>query len=198
MKIIFNGKYISKKILKHLDADDANSLHILPETVLIQNNLPFFHPDFTGNLYAFIQPGVKINKLGKSIEANFAENYYDEIGFFIQFIAMDFLKKLARKTSSYTTAISFDYCLNAGEFIKTDTLAKGVMCEAKLNDANFKEYIVWKKGIDNTIETASRFFTLKTGDIILSGEGIMLKHVIQDSQIELRVDDYAYLNCRVK
>ncbi len=198
MKIIFNGRYISKAILNLTIEDNSPCHSILPETALILRSLPFFYPSLSKDLCALVQPGVKINKLGKEIQSKFAKSYYNEIALFVHFIGLDLLKELAEKASNYLPAIAYDYCLNVGPFIEANSVRDKISCQLGLNEQFTDEQFNWQDLIDNSISEASHFYTLKTGDIILAGEGVMIPHIAIGDKIDIRFENNDYLTSRVK
>ena len=68
-----------------------------PDTALIKNNEPFYHPDFSNDIHHEVELVIKISKMGKKIQPKFARNYFTEIGLGIDFTARDMQSKLKEK-----------------------------------------------------------------------------------------------------
>lgn len=144
-----------------------------PETAIIKNNEPFYLPDFSEDVHHEVEILVKISKIGKNIDTKFAHKYYDEIGLGVDFTARDIQSKLKEKGLPWELAKGFDGSAYVSHFLpKTDF--------QDLSDINFSLHVngeVRQQGntslmmysIDTIIAFISRYFTLKTGDIIYTG-----------------------------
>ena len=75
-----------------------------PDTALCRENV-FYYPDFTKDLHHEIEIVVRINKMGKHIEPEFAHKYYDEIGLGIDFTARDIQKNCKEKGLPWEKAL---------------------------------------------------------------------------------------------
>jgi 2-keto-4-pentenoate hydratase/2-oxohepta-3-ene-1,7-dioic acid hydratase in catechol pathway len=64
-----------------------------PDTALLKDNKPFYHPDFSEDIHHEIELVLKVSKEGKHIGEKFAAGYYDEIGLGVDFTARDIKKK---------------------------------------------------------------------------------------------------------
>lgn len=174
MKIICIGRNYADHI-KELDNDrpDEPVIFMKPDTALVQKQFPFVIPEFSNDVHHEVEVLVKINKVGKYIDAKFAHKYYDEIGLGIDFTARDLQSKLKEKGLPWEKAKAFDGSAVVGDFIpKTEF--------ADLQNINFEltnngevvqkgntSMMLW--GIDELIANVSQYFTLRTGDIIFTG-----------------------------
>lgn len=68
---------------------DAPVIFMKPDTALVQKQFPFVLPEFSNDVHHEVEVLVKINNVGKYIDAKFAHKYYDEIGLGIDFTARD-------------------------------------------------------------------------------------------------------------
>lgn len=149
-----------------------------PQTALHNLSQPLYIPEFTNDLHYEVELVVKISKVGKGIEPQFAHKYYTEIGLGIDFTARDIQAKCKEKGWPWERAKAFDSsAILSKEFIHTKDL--------ELNNINFK---LVKNGetvqegnskdmlfsIDNLVSDISKIFTLKMGDLIYTGtpEGV--------------------------
>jgi len=144
-----------------------------PDSALLKNNKPFFLPDFSEDVQYEVELVVKISKLGKGIEARFAHRYYDEITLGIDVTARDIQGRNAKAGMPWELSKCFDGAAPVGKFVKVSALRN-------VSDIPFRLEINGKTvqrssssdmifGIDRIIEYVSRFFTLKTGDLIFTG-----------------------------
>ena len=60
-----------------------------PDTALLKDNKPFYHPDFSTDIHHEIEIVIKISKEGKHVNQKFADSYYDEIALGVDFTARD-------------------------------------------------------------------------------------------------------------
>ena len=79
-----------------------------PDTAISPKGHPFFIPDFTSNVHYEVELVIKINRLGKHIEEDFAHKYYQEIGLGIDFTARDVQEEVKAKGLPWEKAKGFD------------------------------------------------------------------------------------------
>jgi len=174
MKIICVGRNYAEHA-KELNnpVNEQPVIFLKPETALLQKRQPFFMPDFSTEIHHEIELVVKICRLGKNIQPQFAHKYYDEIGLGIDFTARDLQSSLKSKGLPWELAKAFDGSAPVGEFIKKSELGP-------LDDIRFslnKNDVTVQAGtsgdmiftIDQIISFVSGYFTLKKGDLIFTG-----------------------------
>lgn len=143
-----------------------------PDTAMLLNNEDFYIPDFSRDIHHEVEVIVKINKVGKNIHPDFVSNYYQEIGLGVDFTARDLQLELKEKGLPWELSKAFDQSAVIGKWLKKD--------EFDVNNLNFsllKNDEVVQKGntsemlfkINEIISFVSKYFTLKTGDIIFTG-----------------------------
>ncbi|WP_028668578.1 fumarylacetoacetate hydrolase family protein [Runella zeae] len=144
-----------------------------PDTALLKDNAPFYYPDFTQDLHHEVEIVVKINKMGKNIDEKFAHKYYNEIGIGIDFTARDLQSKLKSKGLPWELAKAFDGSAPISEFIPKTEFAdlQNLNFHLDVNGQTRQQgntsLMLFK--IDYIISFVSRFFTLKTGDLLFTG-----------------------------
>mgnify|MGYP003402604908 CR=1 FL=1 len=179
MKIICIGRNYANHIAElQNEKPDEPVVFLKPDSSILLKQHPFVIPDFTNDVHHEVELLVKINKVGKYIDAKFAPNYYDEIGLGIDFTARDLQAKLKAKGLPWEKAKSFDGATVLGDFVSKDQFSD-------VNSINFELHkngqpvqkgnsnlMLWK--IDELIAHVSQYFTLKKGDIIFTGtpEGV--------------------------
>lgn len=151
---------------------------IKPETALLKKNQPFFYPEFTQDLHHEVELVVKINKIGKHIQEQFAHKHYEEIGLGIDFTARDLQVQQKKKGLPWEVAKAFDHSAPIGDFISKSELGN----LQNLNISLKKNEEVIQAGstadmifsIDQIIAYVSQFVSLKIGDLIFTGtpEGV--------------------------
>ena len=152
-----------------------------PDTALLKEE-DFYLPDFTKDLHHEIELVLKICKVGKHIEPQFAHKYYDEIGLGIDFTARDIQAKCKEKGLPWEKAKAFDNSAPIGSFVKKNQLVlDNINFELKINGetrqvGNSADLIF---SFDQVIAYISKFVTLKVGDLIYTGtpEGVGQVHI---------------------
>ena len=116
---------------------------------------------------------VKINRVGKSISAEFAHKYYDEISIGIDFTARDVQDKLKMSSLPWEKSKSFDGSaligkwINKKKFEDISNINFHMTNNSKVVQNGNTSEMIWN--IDELISEVSKFFTLKIGDVIFTG-----------------------------
>lgn len=201
MKIICIGRNYAKHIEELANEKPKNPVVFLkPDSAVLPKNNPFFIPPFSNNVHYEVEILVKINKVGKFIDAKFAHKYYDEIGLGIDFTARDIQDECKENGLPWEKAKAFDGSAVIGEFypkeqFDLDNLQFQLFKNETLVQNGNSNVMLWK--IDELIAYVSQYFTLKKGDIIFTGtpEGVgkvsendVLKGVIENKEaFQIRV-----------
>lgn len=164
-------------------------LFMKPDSAILKDNKPFFIPDFSSNLHYEVEVVVKIAKLGKNIAERFAHRYYDELTVGVDFTARDLQDRLKEKGLPWELSKGFDNSAVLGEFMDKKELSNGIDnldFELKINNTtvqkgNSSQMI---HSVDNIIAYASRFFTLKIGDLIYTGTPVGVGKIEIDDYLE--------------
>jgi len=146
---------------------------IKPDSAIIRNNKPFYLPDFSENIHYEVELVIKISKLGKSIAAKYAHRYFDEVTLGIDITARDLQQRLGKAGHPWVLAKGFDGSAPLGKFMPVSAFKNVNDLDFRLDingvtvqNSNTSDMIF---GIGQIIEFVSRFFTLKTGDLIFTG-----------------------------
>ncbi len=174
MKIICIGRNYAEHAKELSNAVPSEPVCFMkPDTALLRDGEPFYHPDFSTDIHHEIEVVVKINRVGKHIAEEFAHKYYDEIGIGIDFTARDIQNKCKEKGLPWEKAKAFDGSAPIGKFISKNELLtlENLPFELKINGqskqvGNTKDMIF---SIDKIIAYVSQFVTLKVGDLIYTG-----------------------------
>lgn len=143
-----------------------------PDTALLKNNEPFYHPDFSQDIHHELELVVKIDKVGKSILPQFASKYYSQVTVGIDFTARDLQNELKTKGLPWELAKAFDNSAVIGEFVTLGELdiqnldIQLLKNENLVQTGNTKDMLF---NVDTIIAFVSKYFTLKTGDLIFTG-----------------------------
>jgi len=174
MKIICVGRNYSEHIEELGNArPDTPVIFLKPDTALLQVGQPFYIPDFSSEIHYEVEVLVKVNRVGKHIDKKFAHKYYEEIGLGIDFTARDLQEDLKSKGLPWERAKAFDGSAVVGTWISKKNfddlqhLNFSLMRNGSSVQMGNTAQMLWK--IDELIEYISKYFTLKTGDIIFTG-----------------------------
>jgi 2-keto-4-pentenoate hydratase/2-oxohepta-3-ene-1,7-dioic acid hydratase in catechol pathway len=143
-----------------------------PDTALLKES-DFYYPSFTKDLHFECELVVKIDKVGKNIDPNFAHKYYSEITLGIDFTARDLQEKCKEKGLPWEKAKGFDNSAPiSSKWIKLSTIDydSTEFCfyqNDSLKQRGFTRDMIFS--IDDIIAHVSKFITLKTGDLVYTG-----------------------------
>jgi 2-keto-4-pentenoate hydratase/2-oxohepta-3-ene-1,7-dioic acid hydratase in catechol pathway len=145
---------------------------------VLKDGKPFFLPDFSTELHYETEIVIKIGRLGKNIAEQFAHRYYDEATVGIDFTARDLQAQLRSKKLPWELCKAFDNSAAIGTFLPLSDLGDVNQLPFHLDingqtvqQGNTRQMIF---SIDKIVAYVSRFFTLRTGDLIYTGtpEGV--------------------------
>ena len=140
------------------------------DSALLKDKKPFFIPDWMGRVDYETEIVVRICRLGKSIPEQFAHRYYDAVTVGIDFTARDLQKKLRDARLSWDLCKGFDGSAAIGEWVGKDKFRdiQALRFHLDINGQTVQEGCTSDMlfRIDELVAYISRFFTLKTGDII--------------------------------
>ena len=204
MKIICIGRNYAKH------AEELNNpipeepvVFLKPETALLLKKHPFFIPEHSNDVHYEMELVIKINRLGKHIEPRFAHKYYDHIGVGIDFTARDVQSKCKEKGLPWEKAKAFDGSAAVSRFFPLSKFGKDIQ------DINFHLNLngeTVQNGhtsqmlfpVDQIISHVSKYFTLKTGDLIFTGTPAGVGPVKRDDLLELYLEGERVLYFNVK
>ncbi len=174
MKIIAIGRNYAEHAAELNNPIPENLvLFLKPDTAVLKDNKPFYHPKFSSNIHHEIEIVLKVVKEGKFIAEKFAHKYYEEIGLGIDFTARDLQQEQKAKGLPWEIAKAFDNSAPISEFIPKSDLGdlSNLDFSLSINDVvkqtgNSKNML---HNFDQIITYASQFFTLKKGDLIFTG-----------------------------
>jgi acylpyruvate hydrolase len=144
-----------------------------PDTALLKDNKPFYHPDFSEEVHHEIEIVLKVCKEGKHISEKFAASYYEEIALGIDFTARDIQAKHKEKGLPWELAKAFDSSAPVSNFVPKAKFADMYNLNFHL-DINGQTR---QKGcttdllfsFEKLIAFVSGYITLKKGDLIFTG-----------------------------
>lgn len=174
-----------------------------PDSAIIQPGKPFFVPDFAERFDYETEIVVRINRAGKDISQRFAHRYYDEVTVGIDFTARDLQTKLRNGGLPWELCKGFDGSAGIGKFIKVADIGGDVQnidfhLEKKgttVQSGNTRNMIFT---IDSLISYVSRFFMLKTGDLLFTGTPFGVGPVNEGDILDGYIGEHHLLHLRIK
>jgi acylpyruvate hydrolase len=91
-----------------------------PDSAVFRQRDAFYIPDWTNDVHYELEVVVRINRLGKNIEAKFAPKYFAEFTVGIDFTARDVQSALKAKGLPWEKAKAFDQSAVLGDFLSVD------------------------------------------------------------------------------
>jgi len=203
MKIICIGRNYAEHAKEMNSAIPSEPVFFLkPDTSLIKDNQPFYYPDFSKEIHHEVELVLKINKPGKNIQTQFANKYYNEIGIGIDFTARDIQAECKKNGLPWEKAKAFDGAAPIGKFIdkKQFTDEKNINFHLKINgnnvqEGNTKDLLF---SFDMIIAYISKYFTLRTGDLIYTGTPEGVGPVKIGDRLEAFIEDQKLLDFEIK
>ena len=203
MKIICIGRNYAEHAKEMNAAVPSEPVFFLkPDTALIKDNQPFYYPDFSKEIHHEVELVLKINKAGKNIAPEFAHKYYDEIGIGIDFTARDIQAKCKEKGLPWEKAKAFDGSAPIGDFVNKNEFKNlnDISFHLTVNDktvqrGNTKDLLF---SFDTVVAYVSKFFTLKTGDLIYAGTPEGVGPVIVGDKLSAFIGDKKMLEFEIK
>lgn len=205
MKIIcvgLNYQSHNQEMKRFTPTEQEPVLFMKPESALLKDNKPFYIPDFSNEIHYECEVVVKISKLGKNIAERFAHRYYQEVTLGIDFTARDLQQTLKEKGLPWELSKAFDNSAVVGKFIEKDAsenYLQNIDFDLSLNGqivqaANTCEMI---HPIDRIVSFASKYFTLKTGDLIFTGTPAGVGKVSIGDHLEGRLENQVLLDFHI-
>jgi len=194
MKIICIGRNYAKHAEElNNPIPDEPVVFLKPDTAILLKKHPFFIPEHSTEVHHEVEVVVKINRLGKHIEPRFAHKYYDEIGLGIDFTARDVQAKCKEKGLPWEKAKAFDGSAAVSRFFKLSALNKPItdidfhldINGSTVQKGNTKNMLF---PVNEIIAHVSKYFTLKTGDLIFTGTPAGVGKVNRNDLLELYLE----------
>ena len=203
MKIICIGRnYLAHARELKNEVPDKPVFFLKPDSALVTANRPFFYPDFSSDVHHELEVVIRINRLGRSIEEQYAGRYYNELALGIDFTARDLQAEQKKKGLPWEIAKGFDYSAPISEFFPVEKYGDIHNLSFRL-DLNGKTVQDGSTSLmifsfEKIIAYVSRFMTLKTGDLIFTGTPAGVGPVAINDRLEAYLEGDKLMDFPVK
>lgn len=203
MKIICIGLNYRKHALElGWPIPEEPVVFLKPDSAILKNNKPFFLPDFSKDIHYEVEVVLKISKLGKGISAKYAHRYFDEVTLGIDITARDLQGRLKTAGLPWELSKCFDGAAPLGKFIPVSAIEDPGKIDFKLEinnkvvqHGNTSDLIF---GFNEIIEYVSKYFTLKTGDLIFTGTPPGVGQIYRNDNLIAYLGDEPLLDFMIK
>jgi len=203
MKIICIGRNYVEHIRELNNAVPSEPVFFLkPDTALLIRNRPFYYPDFSSDIHYELELVLKINKVGRHIQKEFASSYFDEIALGLDMTARDLQENAKKKSLPWAVAKGFDQSAPISGFVPASHFSDMKNIGFHL-DLNGKTVQTGNSGLmiysfDDIITHISRYMTLRTGDLIFTGTPAGVGPVKIGDVLEAYLEGNKMLKCEIK
>jgi acylpyruvate hydrolase len=181
---------------------DEPVIFLKPDTAMLRRNRPFYIPSFSNNLHHEVELVLKIEKVGKNISQKFASRFYSSVGIGIDFTARDLQDKLKAKGLPWEKAKAFDYSsafsdrfLPLADFDKENIPFRLDINGETRQSGNSGQMIF---PFDELIIHISKYFSLKTGDLIYTGTPSGVGPVKINDRLQAYIGDEKLMDFMIK
>lgn len=172
-----------------------------PDTAVLKKGSDFYLPEFSDDVHYELEVVLKISKGGKYITEEHAAKHIEEIGLGIDFTARDLQSELKKKGLPWELAKGFDGSAVLSEFFKKEDYDL-----SRLNFSLIKNKETVQRGNtslmlfspEKIIAFVSKFFTLRTGDLIFTGSPQGVGKVAENDVLEAFLEDRKVLDLRIQ
>ena len=192
----------NKELHGALYKPDAPVIFTKADSSLLKDKKPLFLPEELGRIDYETELVVRICRLGKGISQRFAHRYYDAVTVGIDFTARDLQRKLRDAGQPWDLCKGFDGAAAIGEWVPVEKFRdiQAIHFHLDINGKTVQEGctsdMLYK--VDELISYISRWFTLKTGDILYTGTPAGVGPVSINDHLEGWLEERKVLEMNVK
>ena len=172
------------------------------DSSLLKDGKPFFLPEEMGRVDYETELVVRICKLGKSIPQRFAHRYYDAVTVGIDVTARELQQRLRAEGKPWDLCKGFDGAAVIGQWVDIAKFRdiQAIHFHLDINGQTVQQGcssdMLFK--VDEIIAYISRYFTLKTGDLLYTGTPVGVGPVHINDHLTGWIDDRKVLEFNVK
>jgi 2-keto-4-pentenoate hydratase/2-oxohepta-3-ene-1,7-dioic acid hydratase in catechol pathway len=171
------------------------------ESSLLTRNRPFHYPDFSSDIHYEAELVLKICRSGRNISLSSAHAYYNSIALGIDFTARDIQERSKKAGLPWFTAKGFDHSAPVGRFFPKQDFPdlRNISFSLKLNGQIVQQgntsLMIYP--FEEILVHASRFITLRSGDLVFTGTPAGVGPVKPGDMLEGHIGGKIALSCRI-
>ncbi len=172
------------------------------DSALLKDGKPFFLPEEMGRIDHETELVVRICRLGKGIPVQFAHRYYDAVTVGIDFTARELQARLKANGHPWEISKGFDGSAALGKWMSLDryrdvqSIGFHLDINGELRQEGNSSDMLFK--VDEIISYISKYFTLKTGDLLYTGTPAGVAPVKIGDHLEGYIEDDKVLDFYVR
>lgn len=203
MKIICVGRNYAdhaKEMASEVPTEPV--LFLKPDTALLRENKPFFYPEFSTEIHFECELVYRVSKPGKYIAPEHCLRHIDAVGLGIDFTARDLQRRAKEKGLPWEVAKAFNDSAPVSQLLPlTDFPPEQVQrFRLEVNGERRQQATTDQMifGLPQLVAYASKFFTLKTGDLLFTGTPEGVGPVQRGDRLQAWLEDRLLLDFEVK
>ncbi len=181
------------KIIGFVYYQGQSEMVLKGDSSMLNGRKPLFIPDWSKEIGATPCRILRVSRLGKEIAPRFAGRYYDAVAPGMDFVAMDRLREAQARRGSWTQSIGFDFSLAIGQWV-----AKEEQIEWQMGGERPAETCEWLMSDEEAIAQASRWMTIRQGDLIYITMRCKPQHVQPEQILRATLNGEEKLYCKIK
>ncbi len=192
----------NKELFDTLSKPEEPVIFLKADSSLLKPGKPFFIPDDMGQIDYEAEVVVRICKLGKTVSERFAPRYYDAVTVGIDFTAREMQRRMIAEGRPWDIAKGFDGAACIGEWVPKEKFMdlQRLRFHLDINGSTVQQGQTSDMfyRIDEIIAYISRFYTLKTGDLLYTGTPAGVGPVHINDHLEGYLEDRKVLDVKCK
>jgi 2-keto-4-pentenoate hydratase/2-oxohepta-3-ene-1,7-dioic acid hydratase in catechol pathway len=192
----------NKELFDTLSKPEEPVIFLKADSSLLKPGKPFFVPDDMGQIDYEAEVVVRICKLGKTVSERFAPRYYDAVTVGIDFTAREMQRRMIAEGRPWDIAKGFDGAACIGEWVPKEKFMdlQRLRFHLDINGSTVQQGQTSDMfyRIDEIIAYISRFYTLKTGDLLYTGTPAGVGPVHINDHLEGYLEDRKVLDVKCK
>lgn len=190
MKLLAFNRTLSEPLLQ------PAQMSVVADSAITDYRRPVFLPDFDEQWGGEMYLAVKISRLGKNISEKFAPRYYEEISCCLMPQPLTVGKQFQQLQQPTGLITSMDNAAITGAWLPLAELPENHLT---INALNLDTIVVdnYRDLIAQAVSLASRYATLKTGDIILPCRVAPIQILSRGIEVECKMASKEVMNLKI-
>ena len=172
-----------------------------PRTAILQDNKPFFLPNFDSSIHYECELVLRIGKNGKAIPERVAHSFIQSIGLGVDLTARDLQSELKEKGHPWESAKAFDKSALLGDLKPVDLfdLTKPIQFSLHKNGEVVQQgdTSLMLFNFSRIIAEVSKYFTVQQGDLIYTGTPAGVGPIEIGDKLQGFIDQASNFTCEI-